>query len=591
MKKFFIPGMIALLSAACSTDEYPGEDSTLSADSALTGETRYIAFQLVTPAATSTSRADADDYADGEAYESEVKAADITFYFFDANGNPCAINNGLSYTTGTELSSTEPTWTSDDTNADITKVSSTIVVLRNATELPRRVVAVLNGYLPEQKNYTLSDLASALVTQAYTTGTTPSKFMMTNAVYLTADGSQVMNYTPISVTNVASTVDEAKLKAVDIYVERVAAKVGVDQAQTFTLTDQKDGEGKQLYVKFLGWTTFDEAPFSFTMKDVTGAMTATDAAGITENASGTTFYSPDADTAFSGWNIPGKSRSLWAFAYFHGYDMSHRTLAYNDITTPLGSGHYAYPFENTSAVVSTANGLATKVILAAKLYNDAACTQPATVCECMGDRYTLADMKALVASMLYGKIYYKNSDTDVIKPIDADHISFEAIAGDYHVRPTLIYANDEVLCSDANGGILFDTARNTYINSLPSIKIWNGGMCYYYTYITHLNGKPAVIRNHWYTVTVNSVTGLGTPVYDETDTYDPTRPVDDEWVVGATIKIEAWRIQSQNLNMTSTKDTNDTHEEDLDSNWTPSGKNLDDTDPWHREYEDSDYVH
>jgi hypothetical protein len=180
--------------------------------------------------------------------------------------------------------------------------------------------------------------------------------------------------------------------------------------------------------------------------------------------------------------------------------------------------------------------------------------------------------------MLYGKIYYKNSDTEVVKPIDADHISFEAIAGDYHVRPTLIYANDEVLCSDANGGILFDTARNTYINSLPSIKIWNGGMCYYYTYITHLNGKPAVIRNHWYTVTVNSVTGLGTPVYDETDTYDPTRPVDDEWVVGATIKIEAWRIQSQNLNMTSTKDINDSHEEDLDSNWKPSGTNPNSTD-------------
>jgi hypothetical protein len=569
MKKFLIPGMIALLSAACSTDEYPGEDSTLAADSALNGDTRYIAFQLVTPSAA--SRADADDYADGEAYESAVKAEDITFYFFDANGNPCAINNGLSYTTGNELSTTEPTWSAEGTGADVTTVSSTIVVLRNAAELPRRVVAVLNSYLPEKKNYTLSELASTLLTQAYTaadatvSGSTPSKFMMTNAVYLTADGSQVMNYTPITMANVATTVDDAKQKAVSIYVERVAAKVGVDQAQTFTLTDQKDGEGNQLYVKFLGWTTFDEAPFSFTMKDVTGSMTATNASGVTENATGTLFYSPSTDAAFSGWNLPGKCRSLWAYAYFHGYEMARRTLSYNDISTPLGTGNYAYPLENTSAAVSTSNGLATKVILAAKLYNDAACTQAATVCECMGARYTLAGMKAFVASMLKGRIYIYNSTTQAFTDIDADHLAFSAVDGDYHVKVSVTYSDDESLCSqESRYSLMTPSECEALLATLPNIKIWNGGMCYYYTYINHLNGKPAIVRNHWYTVTINSVTGLGTPVYDPDNTFDPTRPSEEEWVLGADIHIEAWRIQSITLNVTSTKNSDDEHETYLD---------------------------
>jgi hypothetical protein len=144
-------------------------------------------------------------------------------------------------------------------------------------------------------------------------------------------------------------------------------------------------------------------------------------------------------------------------------------------------------------------------------------------------------------------------------------LAFSAVDGDYHVKVSVTYSDDESLCSqESRYSLMTPSEREALLATLPNIKIWNGGMCYYYTYINHLNGKPAIVRNHWYTVTINSVTGLGTPVYDPDNTFDPTRPSEEEWVLGADIHIEAWRIQSITLNVTSTKNSDDEHEAYLD---------------------------
>ena len=74
------------------------------------------------------------------------------------------------------------------------------------------------------------------------------------------------------------------------------------------------------------------------------------------------------------------------------------------------------------------------------------------------------------------------------------------------------------------------------------------GMTYYHTDIEHLKSLSAttygVVRNHIYDININSISGLGTPVADETITITkPETPEEDaSTYVAAEINILSWRL-------------------------------------------------
>jgi hypothetical protein len=179
--------------------------------------------------------------------------------------------------------------------------------------------------------------------------------------------------------------------------------------------------------------------------------------------------------------------------------------------------------------------------------------------------------------MLAKKVYKEEIDGEntTIVSVAPENIGFAYVPGSYTVKATLVKdgvdkVKDEEWV-DADGKGLTQNDLNTILATIPAIKIWNEGMCYYYTYIKHLNSENAVIRNHWYQVNITKVTGLGTPVYDpQNNTFDPTRPEDDEWVLGAKINIQSWRMVSQDYELGSAKTDDDTNEAALSSG-TQSG--------------------
>jgi hypothetical protein len=80
-------------------------------------------------------------------------------------------------------------------------------------------------------------------------------------------------------------------------------------------------------------------------------------------------------------------------------------------------------------------------------------------------------------------------------------------------------------------------------------------MCYYYTTFSHLGyneGKiKGVVRNHWYQLTINGISGLGTPVADDSEAVVPTRPTEDEWYLSTSINVLAWRYYQQTISLVS----------------------------------------
>jgi hypothetical protein len=315
------------------------------------------------------------------------------------------------------------------------------------------------------------------------------------------------------------------------------------KAGSTTDEPETDANGNALYVKFDNWTTFDVSEKAYNLKHID------------------TTYNPTDDDAWT-WNEPAAFRSFWAEK--NDFSIVKQELTYNKINTEFGADHFCYPFENTQGI-NTAEGRATKVILAAKLYtkgNDGTYA-PATVCEFLGIRYTLDGLKTQIAGMLAKKIYKKIDGVDGITSITADDIDFKALEGEYRVEVQLNKEEGTTFVKPDNSA-LSETERDAILATIPHIKIWNDGKCYYYTYIKHLNGQNAVIRNHWYQVNVTKVTGLGTPVYDpENNTFDPERPEDDEWVLGAEIHIQSWRMVSQDYDLGSAITQDDENEKNI----------------------------
>jgi hypothetical protein len=634
MRKFLIPGMLALLCAACSNDDFPSDDSATQSQFAASEGDRYLAVQLLAPNDATTSRAaqPADnDFDDGLAEESAVDDSNIVFYFFDENGDPFAIDgtdtgaNRSTALTGASYPSTLPddaktsstvTWTDDTERSYITKVSSAIVLLHNPKGVPAQVVAVLNGNITATR-LTLSQLAQTVVTKGYTeaasTTSAPTNFMMTNTVY--KDGDNVLiQASKVSVTNICNTADAASLNPMEIYVERVVSKVGVniDTDKTVDGTDNvflltgelgecpgrysetgtPDGatiadSEKQLYVKFTGWTTFDEAPSTVALKDITGTY-----GGIATDYTGTT-YDPTTDGSFA-WNAADKYRSYWAYAYFKAANINKKEVKFDEISLPFGdgAGHFSYPFENTSGVVSSADGLATKVILAAQICTKNATTgeyEPYSMCKFMGVTRSLATMKSYITNLLRQEGLHVDVKGTVEDITDDDWVfayqnASPKVDCTYKVR---IQGKGDKQLREGNGAYCDKDGKEIdskkIFESLPLAQLWENGKCYYYTYIQHLNQKNAIVRNHWYTVTINSVTGFGTPHAnpegkenpggggdegeggddDGEDEYefDPTRPDDDEWILGAKINIEAWRMVGTVADLSSTYTTDDKNEE------------------------------
>lgn len=83
---------------------------------------------------------------------------------------------------------------------------------------------------------------------------------------------------------------------------------------------------------------------------------------------------------------------------------------------------------------------------------------------------------------------------------------------------------------------------------------WKGGKTYYYVNIEHFGTvapyNQGVVRNHIYNLTLQSISGLGTPVFNPKEIINPQKPDDKIFRMRAQINILKWRIVKQDVNFT-----------------------------------------
>ena len=544
--KFFPLACAALMMSACSSDDAGNGNG----NQGVAGETQYLAVNIVNVGATPT-RAAVPGYEDGTTEESKIKK--IRFYFFHADGSAYKLEGP---TVGTvenylEKDITDTDMGTADGTGTVGAITKAILVINGTTKkAPASVIAVVNPQSLTSLGTdakTLNELTNTLTGSQFYTVATKDQFVMTNSVYVEA-GRTVC---PVTVAgHIGTNADDAKTKAIDIYAERVVAKVDAD-LQGGSLVANTAGTSKygmkvgtygastDIYAVIDGWGVADENDNAYVEKHITNSWTDT-GLGITT------------------WTTSDYHRSFWGTspAFAAGSPTNHKFVDYK---AQHGDVLYTLPNTPTTAVAAAdvyKNDLTKFLVTATLRYQDATGTwQNAEICKYQGVEYlginALKEAIATTYNMYYKKV---GSDYTPIQAADLEFTTTGTSLKDYEVSPVLkttetYYKKD---ASSADGYTALTASDN--ISKYPA-EVRTDGKVYYFIPISHLAtdaakvGYYGVVRNHWYKVNVKSLKGFGTPVYDEKKIIDPTIPEDQATYLAAKINVLQWRVVSQDVNL------------------------------------------
>ncbi len=304
--------------ASCSNEEPIKGNDVAQAD-----ETRFMSVQISAPSQTSRG------YENGTANESELKS--LGFLFFDAAGNPTAQYKIIDLTATGDF--TIGGIGTDGEN--VTRIATSVVPIElvQGENLPAQVICFVNAdptQIQKLEKMNLDDLRDEK--RDYFNNN--EEFIMSNSVYfgrntITGESNARLCASPINSNTQLFPTKEAAIAAitaagadgaseaakaalVDIYVERLAAKVGLtmpaNAARTYTL---KNGDGD-------GDITLTYAPEYWFMNATANQTFITKRYGLDKD--GVINYKPtftEIDEQFEGtgmanaWNSLADHRSFW----------------------------------------------------------------------------------------------------------------------------------------------------------------------------------------------------------------------------------------------------------------------------------------
>ena len=559
--KLFLAAMAAVAVIGCQKEP-------AGSISAPDGDASFLKVDL--RAAGTLTRAEVGNYEYGLDDENAVKT--IHFYFFDNTGKAypvdAANNNYL-------VADTEVDWTKKGDDTNVATISDAVLVIKQSKQAPpAKMVVVLNA-----PAFSVTNLTG--LHQAIDYYSTENGFVMSNSVYF--DGSAIVDATPIMSENIFAAITFTdnegneikpgsvipdtevmvdgkiiKVDPVEVYVERVAAKVRVSSGTEAPLAkipvmenakEQAKFGDKLVYAKVLGWQVTNNTAQAPLLKNIDASWT-------------------DATLGFA-WNAPSNFRSYWAVTT----DEPKHNQTFNDLMKH--NPEYDYYFENTAAYSDKGNGTdvnnasgttnsfdntvgasanqASQLLIAAQLVEEDGVT-PLKIAKWYGVQYTIDALKDAMVATVASKIYVKESDNTYVT-ITKDDVDFYQVAQNaadnrYEVR---VRAKSNVTYYDSSAQPY--AAAADLLAGIDPAQMWTNGYAYYYTTIKHFGaegktGEYGMVRNHVYDIKIDGITGFGTPVYEPGQIITPEKPEEDVALnLSARINILSWHLVSQNVTL------------------------------------------
>ena len=570
--KLFPFACVALMMSACASDkEEIGSGTKPGSDP------QYLAVNIVNVGATPTTRA--AEYENGTAEESAIKK--VRFYFFNGDGSPYLIKNpGIEGVTGGDVKNWLEASPADDTStsgtlSQIEKITQTVLVINGVQDAaPAAIVAVVNPGTVEATTLQneeggdvmrLSELRYSAVGRKFynkdaTTGAV-SDFVMSNSVYVNA-GEDVC--ASLVAGHVTTSEETARTKPVDLYVERVVAKVTADVDKTaFKLGNGTDWDAKKygtitpvgksgdydVYAVIDGWGLANENGKAEVEKQVKKTWT-------------------DGNLGFSPWTTADYHRCFWesSVAFDAGAGGNQPVNPkFNQLKAKMQDVLYTLPNTSENEVTNLKDNDLTKFAVAATLrYQDAAGNwHDAEICRYNGVSILGIDNLKKQVALTFSQ-YYTSTDATNYTQLSKDDIDFKNPDGtmqQYRVTPTL--ANDPagtkkyyIKTTTGTTPTFTEVDKATVLAAIEADKaeIRLGGRAYYYVPIKHLGSankiaEYGIVRNHFYKITLSGITGFGTPVYDPEKVVDPAMPTYEDTYLAARVQVLQWRVVNQNASL------------------------------------------
>lgn len=567
--------LAAFMFSACSSEDTENGGGNNNVD------VSYLSINIQN-VGEAMSRAEYDDqkggtYEDGTQDESTI--SDVRFYFFNADGSPYLLKKKLAtdpdhnwMTPSEDINGTDK-----DNDHTVEQISKTVLVINGENKVaPHSVVAVINSSSLTKKTLgenalgngalSLSELREKQDTKFYNAG---ANFVMSNSIYMKDNNEEYA--VPVS-GHVYTSDKEAEKDPIEIYVERVAAKV------TTTLNTSHEnweegtastwGEEKWAYKlseklnnKYDVYAVVD----GWSVADANGRATVEKAA-----LSGTW---TDELLGIKPWTTGDYHRCFWetSVPFMNGNKVVNQS--FKDITTNFGNSVYTLP--NTPAATTDfadkmENSL-TKVIVAAHLYykDENGNYKPAEICKYKGIQYLGAkNVLKVVANEIKNTYCKKDADGSFVS-ITEDDLAFATSVPtgsttqlmDYEVIPQINSKKTIELFDNNHNPVTIDVVNKALAAETNKAQVRTEGCVYYYTPIRHLAseetklGYYGVVRNHSYKVNIQEIKGFGTPVFDPKKEIDPTLPEEKDIFLAARINVLSWRVVNSNVNLDSNKNS------------------------------------
>lgn len=561
IKHFFGLAVLAAMTASCSSNNDLVNGGNGSGE--VENGTAYASFKINLPT-TSGTRADdpkpgTPSFDHGTAAEYEVKNG--TILIFDATTDQ--------FVTSAELGTMNP-WT--DVKADgVTTAAIATVKLSNVS-----VTGNYNALVLLNNNTTDATTKKVtLPTTADTYTTWSQDVLKANAAnYVSTDGIFMANApmysatseptTLVKIKNVCASPEEAQAKAATVvYVERGLAKVTMKDFTTGGYSiDAGTYEGGN--VKIENWQLDVTNKSTFPVHQ-TGTLKSSWA----EIWNTPRFYD-QTSTAFKRvyWGVdPNYNNS--DYQTLANCQTAFNMIKNDEVTGTAGEANPQYCLENTFDLDNMKQGQTTRVVFKA-VFTPKDFTSEYKTFYKIGNNTTIWSQENLekqiktVALTAMGITDDAEQDKYGVDLTKGTNISGKA--GQHLIEPENITYSGEASSSKVTDDIVNKINDKLGLSNAAGISTYLNGEAYYIARIKHFNeltswtagtpygsdnaaflGRYGVLRNNWYELSVNSVSGLGYPDVPE---VKPTVPDDEnDQYINVSVKILDWAKRSQSIDL------------------------------------------
>ena len=566
IKHLFGLAVIAAMTASCSSNNDLVNGGNGSSE--VENGTAYASFKINLPT-TSGTRAVPEgtpDFNEGTAAEYEVKNG--TILIFDATTDK--------FVTSADLGTMNP-WT-DVKNDGVTTAAIATVKLSGVTVKGNyKALVLLNNdfdvtattkkvkvKLPTASTDTYANWSQDVSkVNAVDYAKTDGIFMANAPMY---NGTTTEPTTLVDIKGVYASKEEAQAKpATTIYVERGLAKVTMKDFKTEGYK-VADGTYTNAKVEIKNWQLDVTNNSTYPVHQIGGLSSAT--TGFADIWKTDRFYDKTS-TAFKRvyWGVDPNYNNA-DYQDLANCKTAFKMIKNKDVTGAAGDANPQYCLENTFDLDNMKQGQTTRVVFKA-VFTPNGFTTVQTFYKIGNntDIWKEADLKQQIKTVALNVMGITTPEEQAKYDVDLSKgTNISGKAGQHLIEAANITYSGEAASSQVTDDNVDKINKKLGLSAETGISTYLNGEAYYIARIKHFNemtpwtpgtgygidnekflGRYGVLRNNWYELSVNKVSGLGYPDVPE---VKPTLPDDEnDQYISVSVKILSWAKRSQKVDL------------------------------------------